>query len=187
MTFTFLNLHWIFLKRRIVFIRPRRVLNIERKTLAIWKTWIFIMIWKISYPTVKMTRFNREAHLKEFLPHVNIIDSSLVYDFWLAVKPCHVFDWPRALLTYHQLENPSKSNDSLRIPFETRSLQSSLSRTRPKKKITRDQKVAETLAPNYCSHCGTCLKDKKRGLFDPIRKTVQIFFEKVQVYTDEDD
>ena len=26
-----------------------------------------------------MSRFNREAHLKEFLPHVNIIDSSEVY------------------------------------------------------------------------------------------------------------
>ena len=55
----------------------------------------------------------------------------------------------------------------MRIPFETRSLQSSLSRTRPKKNKTKD--VDGTLQANYCSHCGTCLKDKRAGSFDPIR------------------
>lgn len=90
-----------------------------------------------------MSRFNREAHLKEFLPHVNIIDSS---------------------------------NDSLRIPFETRSLQSSLSRKRPEKNQAKDRKVDGTLQANYCSHCGTCLKDKRVGSFDPIRKYAQTIF-----------
>ena len=62
------------------------------------------------------------------------------------------------------------------IPSETRSLQSSLSRKRPEKNQAKDRKVDGKLQANYCSHCGTCLKDKRVGSFDPIRKYAQTIF-----------
>jgi len=52
-----------------------------------------------------------------------------------------------------------------------------LSRKRPEKNQAKDRKVDGTLQANYCSHCGTCLKDKRVGSFDPIRKYAQTILE----------
>jgi len=51
-------------------LRKKNITHMEN-----WKAKNISEKWEIKL-FIKMSRFNREAHLKEFLPHVNIIDSS---------------------------------------------------------------------------------------------------------------
>ena len=56
-----------------------------------------------------MSRFNREAHLKEFLPHVNIIDSSQVYG-------CDGSDW----LLSQRFDSSNLSKVMIRYGFHSK-------------------------------------------------------------------